>query len=549
MSTTSTIPTVSEGEIRARVGEQSFQRGRQYFRDGAIFDARRQDMTLKARCAGSRGNAYRLHVTFDATGIADADCSCPVGTGGYCKHIAALLLTWRERPEAFGEVAEIDAALEQRSKDELIALVKQMLRLRPDLESLLEMPLPAAGKRHTPASPETYYRQAIAAIRGGADEWGDADSADELLALAEIGDGFVDQEDFASAAAVYEAVSRAALENFELFDQESDDLGNLIHACVEGLGRCLAGEEHDRAAREMILQALFAVYRFDVDYGGIGLGDDVPDLVREHATAEERRMVAGWVREVLPQGTDWSANFHRQVYGGFLLDLEEDVLDDETFLRICRETGRVHDLVDRFLALGRLDEAIAQAERVGDYELLGLADIFVQHGHGEVAERLMRERSEKTQDTRVLDWLKERYKARGDQVAALELARTIFRLRPSLEGYREIRELAAPLDRWEAVRPALRLFLQEARRDDLLIQVYLDEGEIDHALEAVKAKRTPSYGYYGYSMALEVAKAAEETRPRAALDLYQQHAEGLIAQQGRQNYQQACRYLAKVRRL
>ena len=49
-------------------------------------------------------------------------------------------------------------------------------------------------------------------------------------------------------------------------------------------------------------------------------------------------------------------------------------------------------------------------------------------------------------------------------------------------------------------------------------------------------------------MTLEVAKAAEETRPRAALELYQQHAEGLIAQQGRQNYQQACRYLTKVRR-
>ena len=50
-------------------------------------------------------------------------------------------------------------------------------------------------------------------------------------------------------------------------------------------------------------------------------------------------------------------------------------------------------------------------------------------------------------------------------------------------------------------------------------------------------------------MALEVANAAEETRPRAALELYQQHAESLIAQQGRQNYQQACRYLATVRRL
>jgi uncharacterized Zn finger protein len=115
----------------------------------------------------------------------------------------------------------------------------------------------------------------------------------------------------------------------------------------------------------------------------------------------------------------------------------------------------------------------------------------------------------------------------------------------------EIRALATPLDRWDAVRPALRVFLKELRRDDLLIQIYLDEGEIDHALEAVTAERPSGYGYsyYGYGMALEVAKAAEETRPRAALELYQRHAEGLITQQGRQNYQQACRYLARVRAL
>ena len=72
----------------------------------------------------------------------------------------------------------------------------------------------------------------------------------------------------------YEKSWQYALENFELFDQESDDLGDLIHTCVEGLGRCLAGEEHDHAIREMILQALYAVYHFDVEYGGIGLGGE-----------------------------------------------------------------------------------------------------------------------------------------------------------------------------------------------------------------------------------------------------------------------------------
>jgi uncharacterized Zn finger protein len=45
---------LNEEQIRARVGEQSFVRGREYFESGAIFDGRRQGMTLKAQCAGTQ---------------------------------------------------------------------------------------------------------------------------------------------------------------------------------------------------------------------------------------------------------------------------------------------------------------------------------------------------------------------------------------------------------------------------------------------------------------------------------------------------------------
>ena len=55
------------------------------------------------------------------------------------------------------------------------------------------------------------------------------------------------------------------------------------------------------------------------------------------------------------------------------------------------------------------------------------------------------------------------------------------------------------------------------------------------------------YGYYGFGdIALQVARAAEESRPREAIELYRQRAERLIAQRGRQNYQQACTFLAKM---
>ena len=123
-------------------------------------------MILKARCAGSRAEAYRLEVKLADTGIAEAYCSCPVGASGHCKHTVALLLAWLHRPEDFTEVEELDTALERRSKAELIALIKQMLRQEPELELLLGVPLPT-GKRQAPASPEAYRLQVNSVFRHG----------------------------------------------------------------------------------------------------------------------------------------------------------------------------------------------------------------------------------------------------------------------------------------------------------------------------------------------------------------------------------------------
>ena len=50
-------------------------------------------------------------------------------------------------------------------------------------------------------------------------------------------------------------------------------------------------------------------------------------------------------------------------------------------------------------------------------------------------------------------------------------------------------------------------------------------------------------------VAFEVARAAPETRPRAAIELYRQFAERLIAMRDRKRYELACTYLVKVRAL
>jgi uncharacterized Zn finger protein len=539
-----TLPKVTDQTIRRHVGERSLSLGERYVQDGAVFNARRQGQVLKARCQGSRDQAYQVEVTLAKKGVASAHCSCPVGGGGQCKHVAAVLLAWRHQPEEFTEVEDLDTALGRRSKEELIALIKQLLRREPDLELLLDMPLPGAAPAGTSVSPDAYRRQAQAAFHGhDGYEWGAAsDIANDLDAVKEVGDEFLRRGDHAGAAAVYEGILAAVLDNYTTVHDEEGDLHGVVGDCAEGLGACLEAET-DPARRETILRAFFELQRFDLDQGGIGLSDRLPE-VEENLTPEERRTLAGWVRGAMAHARDWS----RKALAGWLLDLEADTLDDEAFLRVCKETGRVHDLIDRLLQLGRLEEATREAEQAVDWDLLRLADLFVSRRHGDVAERLIRERSEKSQDTRLLEWLKKRALDHKDPAAALELAERVFRVRPSLEDYKEIRKLAKKVGRWDDLRPRLLEFLQGQRFTYVLIPVYLDEGEIDRALEAVKSERSAVYGY-GFGMALEVAKAAEKARPEAALEIYRRKAEGLINQRGRGAYQEACRFLKKVRDL
>ena len=237
--------------------------------------------------------------------------------------------------------------------------------------------------------------------------------AAEISITVSAGDGFLAQADYANASIVYQVVAREILEHYDMMPDEDGLLGEVVDRCVEGLGSCLACGGDGPAARESSLQTLFDIYRLDVDYGGVGLGEAAPDLVLEHATAEEKRTVARWMRAAMPGGNSWSDNYHRQVHGRFLLDLEMAQLDDAAFLSICRESGLLAGLVERLLAMGRLEEAIEESGRAGDYELLALADIFREHGCGHRVEPLLAERIETSQDRRLVEWLKERHKERG----------------------------------------------------------------------------------------------------------------------------------------
>jgi uncharacterized Zn finger protein len=328
------------------------------------------------------------------------------------------------------------------------------------------------------------------------------------------------------------------------------------------LGRCLRGKQDDAAVRKQIIQTLYDVYDFDssLENDEPVMSSRVPAMLVRWTTLEERLMIATWVREAFDLEIDWHADdvSDSEDFDDFLLGLEADTIDDETFLRICRETENYDYLIERLLKRGRLEEALAEAQHVDNYDILEIADILDEQGHEAAAVHLIEERVKKSSDTRLLQWLKERYQARGASADALDMAQRLFRAYPlaaTIERYREIRQLAQQMDRWEAVRAEVMAYLQQSHITALQIEIALDEGQIELALQLLQAesqtesRRNGPYGSDNFDVGIEVAKAAEDSHPRESIEIYQAYVETRIEWRGRENYQIACQYLTSIRRL
>src|SRR5207302_5457790 len=148
-------------------------------------------------------------------------------------------------------------------------------------------------------------------------------------------------------------------------------------------------------------------------------------------------------------------------------------------------------------------------------DILEIADILGEQGHEAAAEHLIEERVEKSNDTRLLQWLKERYQAREDSAGALDMAQRLFRAYPraaTIERYREIRQLAQQQDRWEAVRAEIMAYVQQSHFTALQVEIALDEGEVELALQLLQAERQTKdsrkgpYGSDNFNVGINVAK-------------------------------------------
>jgi hypothetical protein len=542
------FPEIKENDIQKWVGSSAFQRGYRYYEDETILNPRRRASILISECQGSQPEPYRVEIQLSAEGIAWGNCTCPGGDGGHCKHAAALLLTWVHEAQTFIEVPEVEKVLENHSKAELISLIQQMVSRYPDLEQLLELSvlgkLPAGENLQADIIAQQIRR--IFSSAGG--EFGDnARIGENLQPILDLGEDLLDREDVRNAATVYETLLEGVLSYEDcLYHDEHGDLGQVLAECEQGIQSCLESTQ-DGLLRQSLLHCLFDFFIWDLQAGGLGFGDETPSILLSQATPEEKKQIAEWVQNGLPDSGGWNEDYQRRTLGALWLGLLEGQIDDETYLNICRETGRSYDMINRLLSLGRVDEALAVARTQGSPTVT--ANLFEQHGFPELAFQFVKEQPNSESDIELLEWLK-MYVIRHDQPEeALRLAEALFWQAQSLENYTALIEAAAALDAREEVRSRVVQRLENAGNFSLLVEIQLLENNVDMALASLERVNPDMWLDRITVLRRQVAQAVETPYPREAARQYMLMAEGLIQQHNRSSYAEAARMLQQVRSL
>ncbi len=551
-------PPLNKEMIKNYVGLSNFQKGESYKANKAVRQGKIKNHILTALCQGHAFDPYTVEVIFDKQGINQSYCSCPVGAGGKCKHIAALLLTWLDYPDLFAEWEKIWEQLQtydSKSLLELIDLLEEKVEgsvyiIHSFQQNLQSLQSPYLAK---------YLRRIEEAFQASKLPWYHPDAAEATEMAFSLGKirsdthARIEERQFSEAIQIHQSLIQGILNYLDEHDDFWGVFGEEIKGCIRELAYAFTQIPEDQELRQKIFQILFRLVEEQVYRKGDIGAEEARHVILEHVKPSERTQMISWIKAV--QAAYKSEDRKEYLWlNDFLIDLEKERLDPEIYLDHYRQTGQIGKLIDSLLSLGRVQEA-EQAARQQELisQVLPLANIFLQHQQEEIAEHLVLEAMIKKANLELLSWLKDFYLKRNRRDLALEQAMKIIHLSPRFTYYQEIQELAQSLGNWEQIRQEILDFLKSLNDQTLLVEIYLDEKDLARAIDTFNLTTFKTVGVFKDTnhslLGLRLASAARHKYPHFAIQLYQEVVQYLIEERNRESYRQACNYLTIMREI
>jgi len=555
-------PSLTEATIRNLTTAESFRRGQEYLRAGAVPKIEHRDGLLLAEVEGSEYEPYQVRVRLDAGGVVDADCTCPYDWGGVCKHIVAVLLTLVQQPDRVTERTPVDSLLCGLDREALLGVLTDLLAAHPHMVDWVEAriavqegvrqeePEVAAGprQRQTTLDPTPFQRQVRSILRGlgqmrpSEAYWAAGGAVDGVREVMMQAQPFLEAGDGRNALVILEAVADEYVDTWYEFDDSDGELGALFGELgsmfAEALlsADLLAEERKSWAARLTEWQAEIHDYGIDEGFnaaiGAAELGWDYSPL---------RRAMAGQITEL--GAWDGEAPWYADELAVARLNVLERQGRFEEYLNLAQAEGQTRLYVTMLVKAGQVEDAVAYGltHTTSSDEALALAKSLRTHDHLHDALRVAEHGLSLPGSIIVLArWLHDLASGVGENSLALKAARAAYATSPSLADYQAVQSLAG--ENWPRIQPELLDRLSQTSSASTKVEIYLHEGMVEQAIRAVDQDR-----YSGYSTVEKVVDVAWQSHPDWVIRQCKAQAEPIMDEGKSRLYHHAVRWLGKAR--
>ncbi len=563
----SSLPKITESDIRKRGNASTWSRALRYHQDDAVRRVVWQAPRLTAEVYGSQPEPYEVSVAFDGNQIVSTRCTCPYNRGGDCKHILAALLQVAHQPESIEVIPPTESLLEDLDAESLRALVLELTAIYPHLgeevvrfirrKGIVSAAQRPATSKEVAQEAEILGRQIRAETRAEFqmpderyyyDDFG-VNAESILQPAVSRAEAYIQAGEPRNALILLEIATRSWMEASErapdylvewVEDYIDEQLLPLASAWSKALlTATLTDEEKDywRATLSAFEKETLGGEALEMPLAALEQGWDYPPLVR--AMQGESTPRGTW-------GTDDVPSFADDLTA-LRLEILAERGDYQAYLNLAFAEGAHLRYVSMLIQLGRYEEAVRQAiallRKPG--EIQKAAEALAAAGEMEKALRvgahgLELEPGPFGRPAGLAVWVRDAAIQHGDRSLALRAARLALQYRTTLENYLAWQKAAG--EDWPHYRAeALKITAQSGTTDGK-VRIYLHEGMDKEVMQAVK-KST----WLSDELLEEVITALKEKHPRWCFQQYRKRAEDIMDAGRSAEYETAVEWLRRGR--
>lgn len=534
-------------------GNRYFGRGEEYFEDGAVASLKESDGVVSAKVQGTRPYKVKLWVE---DGELEHDCSCPLGEDyEFCKHCVSVGLAWlakdnkiplgeagKKASETIGEKdvrdflmghskeALVEMLLEQCEEDErlhrrLLAMTAKTSRDKLDLSVWKDALDEAAWSEDFVDYKHMYdYADGIQEVVNSIEELFLEGHAEAVVELAEHG----------------LAVMERAMEQV---DDSGGDMGMLMEQLQELHLKACKKAKPDPVVLADRLFAWELRTSWDTFYHA---AETYADVLGDAGLARYRKLTEeAWAKVKTLGPGERDANRYDSKRFRITSMMES----------LAKASNDVEELV-----------AIKSRDLSHQYNFLVIAEIYLKDGQDDIAlewaERGWKAFPDKSGDARLREFIAHAYHRRGQHDEAMALTWTAFTERVSFEMVKTLAEHAKLAKGWPEWRKKALAHIREqiaagkqkqaGRRGwdysslgdhSILVQLFLWEKDMESAWNEARD------GGCSGPLWLELAGLREKSDPHNSVQIYREHIRRVLKHADKRNYEEAVKYLAKIKKL